>query len=78
MELIREIDIIENELFYIEISQIDDWNETELEKDSAEFWNETELEKDLAELHLELTARHIHTTSNLQPLAVPSINVYPK
>tara|TARA_R110002111_G_C5758393_1_gene351270 strand:- start:282 stop:473 length:192 start_codon:yes stop_codon:yes gene_type:complete len=45
MELIREIDSIENELFYIAIGKIDDWNEIELEID-------------LSELQLEITARH--------------------
>tara|TARA_R110002124_G_scaffold151687_1_gene318462 strand:- start:78 stop:254 length:177 start_codon:yes stop_codon:yes gene_type:complete len=45
IELIREVDSIENELFYIGIGKLDDANEGELEKD-------------LSELKLELTTRH--------------------
>ena len=45
MELIRFIDTIENELYYIALGKIDDTNEDELEHD-------------LSELKLELTTRH--------------------
>lgn len=45
MELIRFIDTIENELYYIALGKIDDTNEDELEHD-------------LSELKLELKARH--------------------